>query len=212
MARFGAIASVGESVVRYLKGQFASFPGPPLVEQVTTRTFSAPNAGSSLNSTKGSLTLLLYRVDLDAHPRGAVVQRGPVPPATSPSRSPAIPLDLRYLVTAWAETAELQQLILGNALAALDAHPSFGPGDLVDSIGNADAIWGTGETFQFIPDEMGTEDLYQIWESLGHHFELSVPYKARVVRLEHQRPLPGAGIVLQKELIVGPGELGLGDS
>jgi hypothetical protein len=203
MARFGAIAAVGESVVRYLKGQFVSFPGPPLVEQVTTRTFSDPSAATGFNSSSGSLTLLLYRVDLDGCPRNPKILRGPVPPGASPTKNPGIPLDLRYLVTAWADNAETQQLILGNALAALDAHPTFGSGDLVDSMGGVDAIWGAGETFQFIPDEMGTEDLYQIWESLGHHFELSVPYKARVVRLEHRLPLPGMGIVLDKDLVVG---------
>lgn len=203
MARFGAIAAVGESVVRYLKGQFASFSPSPLVEQVTTRTFNDPSASNGFNSSSGSLTLLLYRVDLDGCPRNPTVWRGPVAPGTPPTKNPGMPLDLRYLVTAWAETAETQQLILGNALAALDAHPTFGPGDLIDSMGGVDSIWGAGESFQFIPDDMGTEDLYQIWESLGHHFELSVPYKARVVRLEHQLPASGMGIVLDKDLVVG---------
>jgi hypothetical protein len=206
MARFGAIAAVGESVVRYLKGQFALFPGPPLVEQVTTRTFNDASAANTFNSASGSLTLLLYRVDLDGHPRNPTVPRGPIPPGTTPTRNHGIPLDLRYLVTAWAETADTQQLILGKALAALDAHPSFGAGDLVDAMGGVDTIWGAGESFQFIPDEMGTEDLYQIWESLGHHFELSVPFKARVVRLEHERPNAGAGIVLETDLVVGQAE------
>jgi hypothetical protein len=206
MARFGAIAAVGESVVRYLKGQFAAFPGPPIVEQVTTRTFSGAGAANTFNSSSGSLTLLLYRVDLDGHPRNPTVSRGPIPPGINSTKNHGIPLDLRYLVTAWAETAETQQLILGNALAALDVHPTFGSGDLVESMGGVDSIWGSGETFQFIPDEMGTEDLYQIWESLGHHFELSVPYKARVVRLEHQLPPPGMGIVIEKDLVVGLGE------
>jgi hypothetical protein len=137
-----------------------------------------------------------------------MVLRGPSPGTTNtkPTKSPGMPLDLRYLVTAWADTPETQQLILGKALAALDAHPTFGPGDLVDSTCGVDSIWGASESFQFIPDEMGTEDLYQIWESLGHHFELSVPYKARVVRLEHQLPSPGMGIVLEKNLVVGQGE------
>jgi Pvc16 N-terminal domain len=206
MARFGAIAAVGESVVRYLKGQFALFPGSPNVEQVTTRTFSDPGAANTFNSASGSLTLLLYRVDLDGHPRNPTILRGPIPPGTNPTKTHGIPLDLRYLVTAWADTADTQQLILGNALAALDAHPTFGAGDLVESMGGVDAIWGAGESFQFIPDEMGTEDLYQIWESLGHHFELSVPYKARVVRLEHQAVPAGMGIVLEKDLVIGRGE------
>jgi hypothetical protein len=205
LARFGAIAAVGESVVRFLKGKFVGFPGgAPVVEQVTTKSFQPSSAGSptDFNSATGSLTLLLYRVDLDASQRGTVNWARGVTPGAPPQKRHGVALDLRYLITAWAEQPDKQQLILGKALASLDAHATFAFPDLVDQVGAATAIWSPDESFQFIPDDMATEDLYQIWESLGHSFELSVPYRARVIRLEASE-FDGEGDVLERHLGYG---------
>ena len=205
LARFGAIAAVGESVVRFLKGSFASFPGDaPVVEQVTTKSFQSTgtNGPTDFNTATGSVTLLLYRVDLDASQRGAVHWARGVTPGALPEKRHGVSLDLRYLITAWAEQPEKQQLILGMALAALDSHATFAYPDLVDSIGDTNAIWSPDESFQFVPDDMATEDLYQIWESLGHSFELSVPYRARVIRIQAAR-FDGQGEVRERHLSYG---------
>jgi hypothetical protein len=204
LARFGAIASVGESVVRFLKGRFAAFPGgAPVIEQVTTKSFLATGGSgpTEFNTATGSLTLLLYRVDLDTTQRNSVAwARGAS--GGPPEKRHGVALDLRYLITAWAEQPDKQQLILGMALSALDAHATFAYPDLVDSVGGSTGIWAPDESFQFIPDDMATEDLYQIWESLGHSFELSVPYRARVIRLE-AAPFDGQGEVLERHLTYG---------
>ena len=197
MARYAAIAAVGESLVRFLRGQFSGFPGgQPVVEQVTTKSFQGgPGSPSDFNTTAGSLTLLLYRVDIDATQRNTVQwARGA---SNLPEKRYGLSLDLRYLLTAWADQPDKQQLILGMALSALERHPTFAAPDLVDSIGGVSSIWAPDESFQFVPDEMATEDLYQIWDSLGHGFELSVPYRARVVRLDASQ-FEGQGDVLER--------------
>ncbi len=206
MASYAAIAAVGESVIRFLRGQFTGFPGgAPQIEQITTQSLQPSGGpGSSVpdfNTARGTLTLLLYRVDID------MTQRSPVTTSRDPAGGPArvrhgLSLDLRYLVTAWAAQPDVQQLIMGRALTALEAHATFGPPDLVSAIGALGNIWGPDESFQFVPDEMGTEDLYQIWDSLGRPFELSVPYKARVVRLEPDA-FQSRSPVLERELVHG---------
>jgi hypothetical protein len=204
LARFGAIAATGESIVRFLKNAFATdYPGtPPVVEQVTTRSFqSVGGVSNNFNTANGSLTLLLYRVDIDTTQRNPISWTRPKRP-TLPARQYALPLDLRYLITAWAEQPDEQQLILGRALSALAGHAGFVGSDLVDSYGGVDDIWGPDESFQLMPDEMGTEDLYQIWESVGRPFELSVPFKARVIRLEADL-FEGEGTVLERDLAYG---------
>jgi hypothetical protein len=202
VAKFAAISAAGESVIRYLKSAFAGFPGgAPTIEQVTTRSLQA-GAGTTpqnFNTTAGSLTLLLYRVDVDGTPRSPMVSV-PQPDGTIEKRY-ALPLDLRYLVTAWADQPDVQQLILGQALVALASHPTFGPSDLVATAGSVDAIWRADDSFQFLPDDMSTEDLYQIWESLGRPFELSVPFKARVVLLDAASA--AASTVTQRRLDYG---------
>jgi len=203
LARYGAFAAAGESIVRFLKGAFIGFPGTaPVIEQVTTGTFRADNGTqTNFNTANGSLTLLLYRIDIDPTHRGPVEWTHP-PALNAPQAIYTLALDLRYLITAWASSPEVQQLILGRALSAIAAHSTFGPGDLVDSQGAVDNIWAPGETFQLLPDEMGTEDLYQIWEAIGRPFELSVPYKVRVIRLQADA-LDGAGTVLERDLVYG---------
>lgn len=193
-------------MVRFLRGQFAGFPGgPPLIEQVTTQSLQPTGAGTpsatNFNTAKGTLTLLLYRVDIDATQRSPVTTSRDALGGPSRTRT-GMALNLRYLVTAWAAQSDVQQLILGRALSLLDRHATFDPTDLVASVGAVANIWGPEESFQFVPDEMGTEDLYQIWESLGRPFELSVPYRARVVRLDPD-VAEVRSPVLERELVSG---------
>jgi hypothetical protein len=189
-------------VVRFLRGRFPK--DSPAVEQITTHSLAPGGSGGSLpdfNTSKGTITLLLYRVDIDMTQRGggALARQ----PGMGGQRArQGLALDLRYLVTAWAQQPEVQHLILGKALSALDGHASFGHADLVSTIGDVADIWGPDESFQFVPDDMATEDLYQIWDSLGRTFELSVPYKARVVRLEPDGD-EGQGVVLEREIVHG---------
>jgi hypothetical protein len=201
VARYAGLAAAGESIIRFLKGAFVDFPsGVPGIEQVTTATLSGSNVGSALNATAGNLTLLLYRVDIDAQQRNPITSS--LGSSGLPERRFALPLTLRYLLTAWASQPDVQQLILGRALSVIAGHPSFGPSDLVTTLGGVAGVWSPEETFQLVPDEIGTEDLYQIWQALGRSYELSVPLKARVIHLEAER-VDGAGTVLERDLVYG---------
>jgi hypothetical protein len=204
LARYAAIAAVGESVVRYLRGAFVGFPGgAPQIEQITTQQLQSTGGGmpSSINTLLGTITLLLYRVDIDGANRNPTSWVRPTGGGPLQMRY-GLPLDLRYLVTSWADAPDKQQLILGKAMTVLDGHRTFAGANLIGALGGADDIWRNDDSFQFIPDELGTEDLYQIWESLGRSFELSVPYKARIVRLEPDE-LSGGDVVLERDLAYG---------
>lgn len=156
---------------------------------------------AAINTLAGTITLLLYRVDIDGANRNPTSWVRPSGGGPLKMRY-GLPLDLRYLVTSWAEMADKQQLILGKAMSALDAHRTFAGASLIGSVGGTNDIWRSDDSFQFVPDDLGTEDLYQIWESLGRSFELSVPYKARVVRLEPDE-LSGGDVVLERDLVYG---------
>lgn len=213
MATYAAIAAVGESVVRFLQGAFSGFgSGAPLVEQITTQQLQATGGGmpASINTRSGTITLLLYRIDVDGANRNPTSWVRPAGGGPLKMRY-GLPLDLRYLVTSWADAPDTQQLILGKAMTALDGHRTFAGANLIGDIGDAHDIWGKDDSFQFIPDDMGTEDLYQIWESLGRSFELSVPYKARVVRLEPDE-LEGDDVVLERDLVYGRVTAGEGEA
>lgn len=61
------------------------------------------------------VTLVLYRVAMNMSARSQSPRRG-----VSESIAPPLALDLHYLLTPWAESAETQQRLLGWALAFLD--------------------------------------------------------------------------------------------
>jgi hypothetical protein len=207
MARYGAIAAVGESVARFLRSALAGAGSvAPQVQLLTTRTLQAASGADATFtvSANGAITLLLYRVDIDpSQPNPVAPDLDSIRKGFSHSKRHLLPLNLRYLLTAWADQSEMQTLLLGQALAALHGHANFGASSLVNAIGGATDIWRPDESFQFVPDDMQTEDLYQIWESVGRPFELSVPFKARGVRLEADL-FDGDGIVVRRDLVYGP--------
>lgn len=209
MARFGAISATGESIVRFLRGVFAAAEPEhpekrPRVEQITTKSLISGSGGSAdFYTSQGSLTLLLYRIDIDLKQRSQVGWG--TAPKPMPQQSYSLPLELRYLLTAWAEQPETQHILLGRALTAIAGHPTFGQSELVQSIGSASDIWKPDESFQLLPDAISTEDSYQIWQALSRPFEISIPLKARVIFLDGDALRTG-GPVEERHLLYGTAE------
>lgn len=47
----------------------------------------------------------------------------------------------------------------------------------------ADPAWGAEDSVQVMPEEMSTEDLMRLWDSLPGDYRLSAPYLIKTVRL-----------------------------
>ena len=89
------------------------------------------------------------------------------------------PAALHVLLTAWAQNAEYELRILGRAMQSLEEHPSLSGPLLVE-----DAEWATGDSVQIVMEEITTEAVMRTYDSLPHDYKLSIPYVARVVRLD----------------------------
>lgn len=202
MARFGALSATGESIVRFLRGIFMPLAPDqrPRVEQITTKSLLGNGGTPDFYTPRGTLTLLLYRIDIDLKQRSQVTWG--TTPSPSQQQKYTLPLELRYLLTSWADQPEVQHILLGRALTAIAGHPSFGAGDLVESVGPALSIWDSDENFQLLPDDMSTEDRYQIWQALGRPFEISIPLKARTIFLESEA-LHTGGPIEERHLVYG---------
>jgi hypothetical protein len=129
------------------------------------------------------LTLLLYRVDFNKTTRAGWSAVGSVD-----GRS-YLPLDLHFLLTPWATNAEYELRILGRALQALESHPSLS-GPLLAGGG-----WAAGDSVQVLMEEVSTEAVMRTFDSLPHDYKLSVPYVARVVRLDSLAAVPQPEVV-----------------
>lgn len=185
MAGFTAIAAVGKSLERLLAQAFLERPPVPgkTSKAALIRTEDLATAGGmkALVGDHG-LSILLYRVDFNKSMRAAWSAVG-----HADGRG-HLPLDLHYLLTPWADNAEHQHMIAGRAMQALERSAMLsGPllyapplPALYDDEPQATAT----DNVQVVLEEISTEALMRTFDSLPGDYRLSVPYVARVVRID----------------------------
>ncbi len=178
MAGYDCIAALGLSVERLLAASFKG-TGDPIpnsakkakVALVRTEDFDVSSTSTAI--APPTLSIYVYRVDFNKTTRagwsavGALDGRG------------HLPLDVHFLITAWADNAEYEMRILGRAMQVLESTPTLAGPLLV-----AGAGWAPNETVQVVMEEISTEAVMRTYDSLPHDYKLSIPYVARVVRLD----------------------------
>ena len=178
MANFQCIAATGRSIERLLNASFEELdpipdsPVRPRAVLIRTEDFEGVGTNASVIQPP-ALSIYLYRVDFNKAMRAGWSAVGSV---TGRSH---LPLDLHILLTAWAQNAEYELRILGRAMQSLEEHPSLTGPLLVE-----DAEWATGDSVQLVMEEITTEAVMRTYDSLPHDYKLSIPYVARVVRLD----------------------------
>lgn len=96
-----------------------------------------------------------------------------------------LPVNLHFMLTAWAEDASLQNLIMGWAMRILADNPIVPHGILEAAMAG---VFRKNEIVEIIPSDISTEDLMRIWENIAAtSYQLSVPYTARIIRLESEQ-------------------------
>lgn len=124
------------------------------------------------NLTQPVVSILLYRVDFNKTMRASWSAVGSVDGRVH------LPLDMHYLLTAWAENAEEEHTLIGCAMQIIEEIGSLSGPLLWPKAG-----WQPNETVQLYLEDIGTDDLMRTFESLTCEFRLSVPYLARIVVL-----------------------------
>lgn len=172
MADFRSIAAVGKSLKNYLEAGFVE--QQPVPNAQARAELIQTDALTDLQASHGQpvVSLLLYRVDFDKTMRASWSAVGSI------DGNVHLPIDLHYLVTAWAQNAEHEHLLVGRTLELLEEIGSLG-GTLL----SPEAGWTTNETVQLCLEELSTDDLMRTFESLDCDFRLSIPYLARIVVL-----------------------------
>jgi hypothetical protein len=149
---------------------------------VRTVDLDSNRVATSLGSP--ALSIFLYRVDFNRVMRAAWS-------ATSHQDGRShLGLDLHYLITPWAENAEDEHRILGRAMQCLESSPIL-TGPLLHSSGE----WDGSESIQLVLEEISTEAVMRIFDSLPTDYRLSVPYIARVMRLDGRTAAPEVPVV-----------------
>jgi len=182
MANVVALRSVSNSLVQFLSSSF-----PEELDQaigpVGFRLLSSADLSDPALSPGTAVSLFLYRVTVNNHLRNTR-------PHSARSEAPPLPLNLHYLLSAWSDSAEAEQVLLAWAMRHLHEHPILDVSSL-----NPDGQWAPDEVIHVVPEELSNEDLLRLWETLAPTYRLSYSYVARVVLLESTQIRSGARVV-----------------
>ena len=177
MAAYSAIAAASKSLERLLTQRFATdrpVPAPAVTRAALVRTDDFDLGGQTVIKPP-VLTLFLVRVEVNRVMRagwsavGAVTERS------------HLPLDLHFLLTPWAANAEYEQRILGSAMRCLEDTPILS-GPLLDT--SHAPGWATEDALHVTPGDLGADGIMRIWDTLDADYRLSVPYLARIIRID----------------------------
>jgi hypothetical protein len=186
VATFNALPAAGKSLERMLNAAFSQVPVP--VPGKTTRAFLVRSEDfdrASISSiiVRPALSIFLYRVDFNKSMRAAWSG------VSHHDGRSHLPLDLHFLLTPWADNAEAEAAVLGRTMQVLDETPILS-GPLLHQSGE----WAPNEAVNLLMDEISTEAVMRTFDSLAADYRISVPYIARVIRLDGQRATPSPDV------------------
>lgn len=179
MAGYRALAAVGLSLVDLLTRRFdddlpVGDPRPNVVLAGTADFDKLVSPDSQIRLP--AVSVYCYRVTLDPETRPGWSAVG------SFDGLPRIPLRMHLLITAWDNTAQGELEWLGLAVRVLESEPIL-TGPLLHPIG----AWGPGDVVQVVADELDLDSLSEAFQALTADYRLSLPYLARVVRIDGRR-------------------------
>lgn len=176
MADYRAVPAVTEAVIELLQSRFQAAPqyfNNELEFQIyLAKDFSQPMAAG--------VSLFLYRI----YPNGTLRSpRGRPGPEGQQYRN-QLPLDLHFILTAWAQDPSLQHLIAGWMMRMIEDTPILPPGLLNQRY---PGLFSADEAVVITPAELSMEELLRMWEVIiTNVYQLSVPYVARYVKVESE--------------------------
>jgi hypothetical protein len=182
-----ALAAVGRSLVELLNRRFTEeLPDPlrrPTAVLAGTNDFERVNTSPEAVIRFPAVSVYCCRLSVDRETR----------PGWSAVASidgiPRLPVRMHLLLTAWDEFVEHELEWLGLAMRVLEGEPIL-TGPLLDPSGG----WEVGDAIQVVPDDIDLVALSEAFEALTTDFRLSMPYVARVIRIDC-RPEDGSGDV-----------------
>lgn len=172
MATKYATHAVGNSIITFLRNTY-----PTDLETDFPCTFDLFASGqfNNIDADATQLSLFLHRITVNEHLRNVNEFRAP---HIAPSALP-LSLDLHFLLTVWANSAEAEHTIMTWAIQQLYLNPIL---NLTTLIG--DVNWQQDDFIQVIPAELSNEDIMRIWDAIEPGYRLSFSYIARAVRID----------------------------
>jgi hypothetical protein len=189
LATYHAIAATGQAILSLLASEC---PKPEFAgaQFELYQAKDLQNPGMELG-----ISLYLYRVAINGNIRNLPPRVG----ADGRRYRPSLPVDLYYLLTAWAKTAVKQQRLLGWAMRALE-NRSILPQGLLNYAAPEAEVFGPSETVEVLFEPLTVQDLVNVWEVAKHNQQPSATFVARMIAIESQVELAEAQPVQTRAL------------
>jgi hypothetical protein len=187
MARYPAIAATSEALLGLLESATAG-------TEFSGMSFEHYQATDFQTPMKAGVSLFLHRVTVNPN-RNLSPRRD----ADGRRYRAAIPVDLHYLLTAWADDAVKQQRLLGFAVRTVEDTPIL-PAGLLNHFGPEPDVFRPEETVEVVWEAVSVQDLSDIWKVAQTKAQPSATYAARMVAIESSRPLEEGPPVQTREL------------
>lgn len=175
MARYHAIAATSTAIRALLEN------AAPASEWsgASFELYQADDLQTPFEGTQPHVSIYLYRVLLSTVRR----DRGPrIGPDGARYRA-SIPLDLHYVVAAWASDARTSQQLLGWVIRVLDDTPIL-PTGLLNAYQAGLDVFGPDETVELLWQPLSISDLNDVWQVSQVNQSPSACYVARMVLLD----------------------------
>ncbi|MEV5409806.1 DUF4255 domain-containing protein [Thermopolyspora sp. NPDC052614] len=174
MAGYAGIAATSQAILGLLESAAAGEPGfaSAAFSVYTSSDLQRPQAD------RLGVSLYLYHITVNTSRRNALGRTD----EQGRRLPPPVPLDLHYLLTAWAKDASTQQRLLGWSVRVLQDTATLPAGVL-----NAHApepVFRPSETVELIWENLTRQDVFDIWEVARANQQPSAAYVARVVEIE----------------------------
>lgn len=174
MAAYPGIAATSEAILGLLR----SAAGDSEFSGLAFELYQAKDLESPMQS---GVSLWLYRVT------PGTARRNLPPRRTEDGRRfrPSVPIDIHYLLTAWAKDAATQQRLLGWCIRVLEDQPVL-PSGLLNHYGPEPDVFAPHETVELVAQSLSPQDVSDVWEVNPKVRQPSMAYVARAIEIESE--------------------------
>ena len=143
------------------------------------------------------VSLYLYHIAINASRRNAAGRLDP----SGTRHQPPVPLDLHYLLTAWAKDAITQQRLLGWAVRLIQNAATLPAGVL--NAHDPHTVFQPDETVEIVWENLSQQDIFDIWDVARANQQPSAAYVVRIVEIESSIPVEEYPLVQATEFRYG---------
>ncbi len=182
MAGFQALEAAGVSIVALLNRRFGERDGGANLTAILANTRQlktmANNNGQLIQ--QPAISVFCYRVSVNRETRPGWSA------VTNADGVPRIPLQLHFLIGAFAATVEEELLWLGLAAQVLEGEAILtGPLLLPVTTGGMTVNpWLPGDMVQVVTDDLAMDSMSEAFQALSTDYRLQLPYLARVICID----------------------------